>query len=277
MAGLTGSEAVAEQLRRVAARSTQEIALRRGKDLGIWVGCGFPKSGTVWLCQLMSSYLDLPYPRDYQLPVAMASVIHAHWHYDERLPPTVYLTRDGRDVIVSLYFHYMRLLDIPRSPRRTKQLQETFHRLFGAGFDPSATHENLPRFIEHEMTAPEAYRGTTWAQHVREWQNRPGVAQVTYEGLLADTAGELQRVMNELGAPHPDPLKAELAAQRYQFRTVTGRDDGHEDRTSFQRKGVAGDWRSHFTREAGEIFDEYAGDVLVELGYVDTRDWYEAL
>src|SRR6188472_2305781 len=97
---------IEEQLRRVAARSTKEIVLRRGAALGMYVGCGYPKSGTVWLCQLMSTYLGLPYPREYRSPIAMASVIHAHWRYDPRIPASAYITRDGRDVLLSLYHFY---------------------------------------------------------------------------------------------------------------------------------------------------------------------------
>lgn len=277
MANVVRSEAVAEQLRRVAARTTREIVLRRGRDLGIWVGCGFPKSGTVWLCQLMSAYLDRPYPRDYQLPIMMASVIHAHWRYDSRMPPTVYVVRDGRDVMVSLYFHQMRMLEIPRSPRRSRQLQETFTHLFGPKFDPGAVSENLPKFIDHEMTTPEAFRDATWQEHVRDWLQRPSVTMVTYESLLADTATELQRVMVESQAPDPDPVKAGLAAHRFEFERAAGRAAGQEDRFSFLRKGVSGDWRTYFTREAAEAFDAHAGDMLGQLGYEESKDWYTTL
>ena len=53
----------------------------------------------------------------------------------------------------------------------------------------------------------------------------------------------------------------------------TGRAPGAEDRGSFIRKGVAGDWVNHFTRETAELFDELAGDALVALGYESDRGW----
>ena len=277
LAGKFAAEGSREQLRRVAARMTHEIVLRRGEDLGIWVGCGYPKSGTVWLCQLMSAYLDKPYPRDYQLPIMMEAVVHAHWAWDPRVPPTVYILRDGRDVMVSLYFHQMRMLSIARNPRRSGQLEQTFRRLYGPNFDPDDSRRNLPKFIELEMTERATLRGWNWAEHVREWQGHERVAHIRYEDLLADTAGELQRVMVQLDAPHVDSQLARLAAQRYEFTLASGRSDGAEDRQSFLRKGVVGDWQAHFTSEAGEVFDALAGDVLQEFAYVGSRDWYQDL
>src|SRR5262245_12144672 len=94
-----------EQLRKGSARMTKSIARRYGHSLGMWVGCGYPKSGTSWLCQLLSSYLDIPHPRRFRLPIAMPSVLHAHWLPEPQLPKTVYVARDGRDVMVSLYFY----------------------------------------------------------------------------------------------------------------------------------------------------------------------------
>ena len=276
-AGLLASEAADEQLRRVAARATHQIVLRRGLDLGVWVGCGYPKSGTVWLCQLMSSYLDKPYPRDYRAPIMMSSVVHAHWRWDPRLPPTLYVTRDGRDVMVSLYFHQVRMFANDSNPRRTRELRETFRRLYGPDHDPSDIRAALPKFIEFEMTERDTLRGWNWAEHIRHWAGRDRVAYVRYEDLLADTATELHRAMVELNAPQQDARLAEIATERYEFSLSSGRTDGAEDPSSFLRKGIAGDWKQHFTREAAEVFEHHAGDVLLEREYVSSRDWYKEL
>lgn len=277
LARALSSDPADEQLRRVAAKATHEIVLRRGDDLGVWVGCGYPKSGTVWLCQLMSAYLDKPYPREYQSPIMMPAVIHAHWPWDQRLPPTVYVIRDGRDVMVSLYFHQVRMFSNRTNPRRTRALRERFRRLYGIGFDPCDIRANLPNFIDFEMSERDTLRGWNWAEHVRNWADRDRVAQVRYEALLADTESELHRAMVQLDAPRQDRQLARLAADRYDFALSSGRTDNAEDRSSFLRKGVAGDWRQHFTKEAAEVFDSHAGDVLEDCGYVSSRDWHESL
>ena len=65
------------------------------------------------------------------------------------------------------------------------------------------------------------------------------------------------------------------AIDRFSFERMTGRKRGTEDRSNFIRKGVIGDWANHFTRETAEIFDHYAGDMLVEMGYESDRNWID--
>ena len=44
-----------------------------------------------------------------------------HWDHDPRLPPTAYVYRDGRDVMVSLLNHHMRQITTRRHPRGGRQ------------------------------------------------------------------------------------------------------------------------------------------------------------
>lgn len=265
-----------EMTRLIAAKTTKQIALRRGRSLGMYLGCGYPKSGTVWLCQLLSSALGLPHPRHYRLPIAMASVVHSHWRYDARLPPTAYIRRDGRDVMVSLYFHNVRILADPTKPRRADALRAEFARLYGPGFDPYAVKENLPRFIEFVTSAPRGTDGLAWHQHIEDWWDKPQVAALAYEELQTDPVATITRVMGGLGV-EPSEHIATLAVDRWSFANTAGRRPGEEDRQSFQRKGVSGDWINHFSREAGEVLDAVAGATLVALGYASDRDWYRQL
>jgi restriction endonuclease Mrr len=61
-------------------------------------------------------------------------------------------------------------------------------------------------------------------------------------------------------------------AQR--FETITkGRARGVENVMSHYRKGVAGDWINHFTRQHAEAFEASFGDLLTRLGYEEDSDW----
>ena len=46
-----------------------------------------------------------------------------------------------------------------------------------------------------------------------------------------------------------------------------GRDKGEEDKTSFFRKGLVGDWKSYFDDASFDVFRKQTGDLLDELGY----------
>lgn len=268
---------VEEKLRRFSAATTHQILKRRGRSIGMWVGCGFPKSGTNWLCELMGTSLGLPVPVDYQLPLMFKAVVHSHYLYDERMPPAIYIRRDGRDVMTSFYFYWTRAMQMNKNPRFSRGIREIFDDLYGPGFDAADIQGNLPKFIEYQMTVAPTTAGTPWHAHVRDWWDRPGVGHVTFEGLLADPVNEMVQALRAASGEEPRRDLVELAVQRHDFSNSAGRSSGEEDRRAFRRKGASGDWRNHFTREAGEVFDSYAGDELVEFGYADDRTWFESL
>ena len=259
------SEKRAELARLVAAKLTHSVVLRRGRALNMWVGCGYPKSGTVWLCQLLSASLELPYPRLYQAPIAMPAVIHAHWRWDPRMPPAVYIRRDGRDVLTSYYFHAVRRLSLVEQPRGYTKVHTLFTRLYGPRYDVEDVAHNLPIFIDHELRAPAITGELPWHEHVRDWWDRPNVYHVTYEDLISDTPSALSALMKQItgGA---DPQRARLVAEQFEFGRAAGRAQGVEDRRSFLRKGVSGDWVNHFTQDAVDAFRSASGSALVEFG-----------
>jgi hypothetical protein len=255
------------QLRRASARATKTIADRAGRRIGMWYGAGYPKSGTTWLCNLMSSYLDLPFVRNYRLPVLMPCVIHSHWLPTANLPPTIYVVRDGRDVIVSRYFFEARAVRAPRNLRGGRLRRERFERLYGPGVDLDDVAANLPKFIADEMTAPQL-TGVNWAEHVRRWRAAPPerVAVVRYEGLRADVCAELGPAFARLTGVPVDEGYLRLAADRFDFAGQSRRNEARGD-TTMMRAGAVGGWREHFTEEAAAVFDRHAGDLLRDLGY----------
>jgi hypothetical protein len=274
----TAKRLTEEQLRRVASRSTEVIARHWGEHFPMWIGCGFQKSGTVWLCKLMSAYLGVPYPQNYALPIAMRSVVHAHWSYDPRLPKTAYIHRDGRDVMVSLYFHQVRSMTEARHPHSATKLRRRFTELFGTTYDLDDVRGNLARFIDAEFREP-SFMSRTWSEHVDDWMAVPreNVFAVSYEALKADTESALSDLMTRVEGAPADAELVRYAARRNDFALVSGRAPGAEDRTADLRKGIVGDWRNFFTREAAEIFEAAAGPTLRHLGYEADSSWVQSL
>ena len=62
-------------------------------------------------------------------------------------------------------------------------------------------------------------------------------------------------------------------AEEFSFERQADRRPGEEDRSSFLRKGLVGDWRNHFSQQARKTFDWYAGGELLLLGYERDRSW----
>jgi hypothetical protein len=93
-----------------------------------------------------------------------------------------------------------------------------------------------------------------------------------YESLLADGPGVTRSLFQFLGLPHDDALIGDLL-ERSSFRFYAGRERGQEDRKRFYRKGIAGDWKNHFSAADKSVFKDIAGDLLIRLGYEQNLAW----
>lgn len=265
-------------LRRASNLCNRVITARYGEALGQYFLSEYPKSGGTWLSKMLADVLDVPCPQHAVLPIGFASVMHNHWAYHPRRRRTVYLMRDGRDVMVSSLFHELRHYRQQQSHEHAGEASR-LPKIFGKGFDPDKTEPLLPRYIEHNAKHPLGNR-VNWAEHVRQWyapEARPWLVYATYEQLLEDCPGTLSRVVEELTGSPPELWRVDMAVEKYSIARQTGRKAGQEDRSHFIRKGVAGDWKNHFTRAAAEAFDRFAGDELILLGYERDRGWIDAV
>jgi hypothetical protein len=254
---------VGADLRRATNLVNRQLAIHAGPGLGLVPVLGFPKSGTTWLCQMLADSIGVPFRQLRLLPSVRPHVLHGHWSWHPRLRRVAFIVRDGRDTMVSFYFFYKLMHDAgERTALRT---------LYPPGADLNDVRTNLPRFIEHVFAHPMGAR-SSWPDYNRSWLNRPGVTYTRYESLRTDPGAELSRICHELGAL-PDPDRIRRAVDRWAMSRVTGRNPGEEDRSSFVRRGISGEWSGAFSDESRALFADLAGDALVELGYEDSADW----
>lgn len=234
---------------------------------------GYQKSGTTWMCQLAADYLMLPFPKHSLLPIGFEAVVHGHEPVKRTYRRGVYSIRDGRDAMVSAYFFLLRSVPEGDNPPMPPYLRKLFPGLR----NKADVARNLVPFMEREFQRPRY--SLHWGQHVRSFfeVRNPGVVMLRYEDLVSDGAAALATAMGVLTGTEPDVARAAASVERYSFARQSKRKPGEEDRTRFLRKGQAGDWRNHFTRDAAEVFDRYAGETLVEAGYEPDRSWVETV
>jgi len=244
------------------------------------------KSGGTWLGQLVSSYLELPFPRN-TFPAFHDSLLHSHYLPNrrfKRMRKILWLVRDGRDVIVSLYHHYL----IWNDKNRLNPKDVYYHRSQVPFDDYEHVRKNLPAFIEYVFEhRPSKLQQFTypgnWVKYNRAWlqQYRKGemdILRVRYEDLLRDTEGELFRILrNGFGIQEPDTSRIREIVSYYSFENQTKRKQGTESKKSFLRKGISGDWKNYFDKESADKFDYYATDMLIELGYEIETEWTDLI
>jgi hypothetical protein len=180
----------------------------------------------------------------------------------------VHIVRDGRDVAVSAMHHWWRL----------------------AKDQPEGVFELTPEELEIRdaylrdregflASGRSIFTEERLRQLARRWSYRVGKArrdgtslcgerylEIRYEDLLRDTPETLRRVLELLRARRGDGV-VEHCIRATNFERVSNRRQGEEDPSSFFRKGIAGDWRGVFTQRDRQIYEELAGDRLIEMGY----------
>lgn len=165
-----------------------------------------------------------------------------------------FVPRDPRDVVVSWYFSV-----------------KVSHKAMGVIGDVREQLNSMPeeQGLQHVIEFVET-RGLFAA--LRSWQT--GVAsdprlrifpyeQLTGENQFAAWTELLKHC--DIQMP-PDVLRQVL--QEFAFSALTkGRERGSEDVTSHLRKGVQGDWKTHFTPAVESKFRAVTGDLVELLGY----------
>ncbi len=241
----------------------------------IWNGAAFwafhpaineyPKSGGSWLSQILGDLFELPNPRN-QLPPLGSCILHGHHLTLPNPKDIVVIWRDGRDVVCSFYHHLLFKNNFASNQFQSRVAEQM------AGIDVTDTRAGMPRFIEL-MATGQITPGFAWQDFVTQWRDHAAVrVETRYEDMLADCAGEILRIAAAFDL-NITPERAQAIADKYSFENQTKRKPGQEDKSSFLRKGIAGDWHNHFSDEARQVFDHYCGQALIDLGYEPDRSW----
>jgi hypothetical protein len=261
-------------MQRVSMLMTRGVARYFGEAFPFYYVMEYPKSGGSWLADMIADYLQIPRPVQPVFPIGFRAVIHGHWSYSPRLRRVTYLYRDGRDVATSMYFRALQLVhNAPDRAVRSYLGRRAPSLLQIEAGDAS----RLPQFIE-EWARGRLGAHMSWSRHIEQWTcNRPHVVTVSYEQLLEEPVEHMDRVLCALTGEETNLDRLSATVHKFSFAQQTGRSRGSEDRTSFLRKGIAGDWKAHFNRESGRIFDSHFGSTLVQLGYEPDREWWKSL
>jgi Sulfotransferase family len=156
----------------------------------------------------------------------------------------LHVLRDGRDCVVSTWFHNLRV-----NPEETQR-----------------RYKGLPDFI--------AFMAKSWNTYVDRGLRFQAAypdrcLTVRYEDLVANPRDSMRRVFRFLAVDVSLGV-VRRCVEAGKFETMSGgRQAGIEDRTSFLRQGTPGNWRQHLTPEDNRIFLDIAGNKMMQLGYKD--------
>ena len=173
----------------------------------------------------------------------------------------VQLVRDGRDVLTSGTYDWL-LKDAHGTQRYAYFVEKR----------PIV----LKRFFDDAVIEKWA---NNWKETIDAFKV-PADANISFEAMKSDLAGQLKTVFQTVGTNDAaaDNAAATAATEATQFKDVTGRSEGDSSSpTAKARKGVAGDWKLHFTRRDGQLFHDIAGDTLIKMKYETDDSWISQL
>ena len=173
--------------------------------------------------------------------------------------------RDGRDVVVSFAYHVFNNFDTFPEFQSSNELQETLRRF--------QTDKNY--FLEHPtelLASDELLRDSIFHWNETIEKNQAAVIKnpeiptldVRYESVHRD-AESTRREMFDFLEVDPDlaaPLEVDAQAG---FK--------REQADQFLRKGAVGDWKNYFTPRVQDIFNQLAGQSLLQLGYAESLNY----
>jgi lipopolysaccharide transport system ATP-binding protein len=230
-----------------------------------------PKSGSQWVRNILTQCApERTVTPEYGLGHFFRGPIQTGKIY-----PTVYVTRQ----------EFMRV-PLPPGARRFVVIRDLRDTLVSWYFSVKVSHaDDVPVIAEFRarLRGLSVEDGLLWAIHEspdiahiaaiqRSWWES-GEPLVRYEDLLEHDDEILARVLlDECGLPLP---RARLQAiiRRCRFEALTGRARGQEDVYSHERKGIAGDWRNHFTDRVRSAFKARFGKLLIATGYTSDGRW----
>ncbi len=163
-----------------------------------------------------------------------------------RNSPAIFVHRDGRDVMVSLYYYMQSISETVRNQSFSQFLRG----------DPALHGENMG-----------LSRPGFWAHHARAWLAQDKLLVVAYADLETRYAATVHKMtdflqvranatlqpLSKLHPPEPAGVLDRLGIRKPQQPRI----------------GRSGDWRSHFDKRDLAFFMGEAGDMLRRLGYRD--------
>ncbi|XP_055491769.1 amine sulfotransferase-like [Leucoraja erinacea] len=223
----------------------------------------YPKSGTIWMQQILSliysdgdlsgvqskqaiyriPWMEVPINNFQELPSPRLCVTHLPY----RLIPkdlrkgngkVIYLTRNPKDIAVSLY-HFQNYVTFLESPSKFEDF--------------------LEEFIDGDVIY------SSWFDHIRDWYNHKDEFDflfLSYEETKKDLRTTITKICDFLGRKLGED-KLDIVVEESTFKAMSNNPmanykdlENKNPNGSFLRKGIIGDWKTHFTVAQSEKFDK---------------------
>ncbi len=160
---------------------------------------------------------------------------------------------------------------IARNPKDTRVSYFHHHRLMPNNFDETSWDQFFDMFKENRMSF-----GNVIDYHVGWWalRHHKNVLFLQYEAMLADSTKAVHQVADFMGQSLSEEEVAAIV-EGSSFKTMQSKGSASyhvsasrfkEEKGGFFRKGIKGDWNSHFSTDQSDYVDELVRTKVMPLG-----------
>ncbi|XP_062972690.1 sulfotransferase 1 family member D1-like [Elgaria multicarinata webbii] len=194
----------------------------------------------------VAQLIKMPSPRLVKTHLPVQLLPKTFWESGCKI---IYVARNAKDVAVSYYYFYQMAKMHP---------------------EPGTWDEFLEKFVAGEVAFG------SWYDHVKGWWEKKKshpILYLFYEDMKEDPKRELEKVTQFLGKEVSeevvDRILHHTSFQEMQknptsnYKMMPTSDMDHSV-SPFMRKGIAGDWKNHFTVAQNERFDEEYAEKMKE-------------
>lgn len=263
---------------------------------------GYPKSGNSWLTKLTAELIGCPVKHFLYEPhncydvegvdrKSMYEVYKSHHQYfelsenDKAIAKIIYIYRDPRDVVISgSYFFFKK-----RKIINYIKLNHTFviysicekglnflismlnKFLLIIGYKLIYRNKSRKKMINAVLFGDSnvnRWCKPSWKTHIESYINKNDILKIKYEDLLNDTFKECNKILKFINEERSEvDIRTAIKNQSFMFLKKKYKNEKHEKKHNFLRKGNAGEWRRHFSKKEKQKFEDNLSEELRFLGY----------
>ena len=189
----------------------------------------------------------------------LITYVNANYEYVRGIPVRgVHVVRDPRDLLVSAYYSHLHSHPTDGWPELVE---------FRPHLQQVPPETGL--LLELEFCSGVMSNLLSWPAEAQD------ILLIKFEDLIQDNFVGFGRIVEFLGLLDGIGFeKLTEIVERWSFKELSGgRAPGESDNHHHYRKGVAGDWRAHFTPAVSWAFKKRYNEVLVRFGYELDDRW----
>ncbi|XP_054638704.1 sulfotransferase family 2, cytosolic sulfotransferase 3 isoform X2 [Dunckerocampus dactyliophorus] len=237
----------------------------------------YPKSGTIWMQEILPLVLN---GGDLTPIHTIPNWDRVPWLEEKRLKEVVDQLPSPRALVTHFPFQFMppsfvasnaKVIYVMRNPKDVMVSSYYFHQMATFLEDPGTLDEFIDKFLQGRVLFGK------WTDHVKSWKHAAlgdRILFITYEEMVQDLRTAVRSISEFLGKNLSEEVVQKIAdhcsfgsmqANNMSNFSLIGKDYMDTDKSPFLRKGVAGDWKKHFSAEqvahfSSAIYKELEGE-----------------